>query len=126
MITQNWPYIKRVAAFWSILWLSALINFMITGLAPGFGLIIQEFEISVTEVTWLVSACLVAQFFSCYTIAPWSVRFGMRPIWLICTLVFVLCNVWAAVAKSYTSLLLSRMCAAYAGMYMGWRADRRR
>ncbi|KIW90070.1 uncharacterized protein Z519_09501 [Cladophialophora bantiana CBS 173.52] len=44
----NWPFEKRVAAYWSVLWLSALCHFCITGLAPGFGQLIEEFEISLT------------------------------------------------------------------------------
>ncbi|KAK5043067.1 hypothetical protein LTR13_000838 [Exophiala sideris] len=50
----------------------------------------------------------------CYTIAPISTRYGKRPVWLLISLAFFLCNIWAAVAKSYTSLLLARFFASWA------------
>ncbi|KIW12694.1 hypothetical protein PV08_09972 [Exophiala spinifera] len=110
----NWPFAKRVAAFWSVLFLSALCNFCITGLAPGFGQLIEEFHISLTQVTWLISACLLGEFMGCYTVAPFSTRYGKRPLWLLCGLFFFVCNLWAAAAKSYSSLLLARFFASWA------------
>ena len=111
---QNWPYRKRVAAFWSVLWLSGLCNFCITGLAPGFEQLIVEFDISITQATWLISACLLGEFMGCYTIAPFATKYGKRPVWLIIALLFFVCNLWASVAKSYVSLLLARFFASWA------------
>lgn len=51
----------------------------------------------------------------CYTIAPLAIRYGKRPLWIGCALIFFVCNIWAAVAKSYTSLLLARFFASWAG-----------
>ncbi|OAG40130.1 hypothetical protein AYO21_05608 [Fonsecaea monophora] len=110
----NWPFTKRVTAFWSVLWLSGLCNFCITGLAPGFGQIIAEFNVTLTQVTWLISACLLGEFMGCYTVAPFSTRYGKRPIWLLTSVVFFVCNIWASVAKSYPSLLLARFFASWA------------
>jgi predicted MFS family arabinose efflux permease len=97
------------------LWLSGLCNFCITGLAPGFGEIIAEFDVTLTQVTWLISACLLGEFMGCYTVAPFSTRYGKRPIWLLISLIFFLCNIWASLAKSYPSLLLARFFASWAG-----------
>lgn len=99
-----------------MLWLSALCNFCITGLAPGFGQLIEEFDISLTQVTWLISACLLGEFMGCYSVAPFATRYGKRPLWLICGLFFLVCNIWAAVAQSFPSLLLARFFASWACM----------
>ncbi|OQV07286.1 hypothetical protein CLAIMM_11741 [Cladophialophora immunda] len=75
----NWLLSKRVTPFWSVLWLSALCNFYITGLVPGFGPPIEEFDISLTQVTWLISTCLLGESLRCYTIAPFSTRYDSLP-----------------------------------------------
>lgn len=97
--------------------MSFLCNFGITGIGPGFGQIMDEFNCSVTQVTWLVTVCYLGLFFGCYVVGPFAVKFGKRPVWLGITLVFLVCNIWASVAKSYVSLLLARLFASMASKY---------
>jgi predicted MFS family arabinose efflux permease len=92
-----------------------LCNFCITGISPGLGLIIEEFDCTLTQATWLISACLLGEFLGCYFIAPFSIKYGTRPLWLFICTVFFVCNIWGAVAKSFPSLLLARLFASWAG-----------
>ncbi|OAL45661.1 MFS general substrate transporter [Pyrenochaeta sp. DS3sAY3a] len=110
----NWPYAKRIAAFWSVLLLSGLCNFAITGISPGIGQVMVEFGCTLTEATWLISACLLGNFWGCYFLGPFALRYGKRPVWLFCVVFFFVCNIWAATAKSFVSLLLARFFASWA------------
>lgn len=96
--------------------MAALCNFCITGLAPGFSQLIPEFDITITQASWLLTSNLLGQFMGVFTLAPLASKYGKRPVWLSISLVFFVCNIWASVAKSYPSLLLARLFAAYACM----------
>jgi predicted MFS family arabinose efflux permease len=92
-----------------------LCNFAITGIAPGIGQVMMEFGCTLTEATWLISACLLGNFWGCYFLGPFALKYGKRPVWLFCVVFFFVCNIWAATAKSFVSLLLARFFASWAG-----------
>jgi predicted MFS family arabinose efflux permease len=54
----------------------------------------------------------------CFLCAPLASKFGKRPVWLACSVIFFVCNIWAAVAKNFASLLCARIFATWAGKAM--------
>ncbi|KAH8816701.1 major facilitator superfamily domain-containing protein [Xylogone sp. PMI_703] len=110
----NWPLYKRIAAFYSILLFSALCNFCITGLAPGFEELHKDFGNPISQLSYLISVTGLGEAMGCFSVAPLASKFGKRSVWLACMLVFFICNVWSAVAKSFASLLVARLLATWA------------
>ena len=49
----------------------------------------------------------------CFTLAPLIDRVGRRPVWLGCSIWYFVCNIWAAKAQSYSSLLVARFLASW-------------
>jgi MFS family permease len=101
-----------VSTFYPCVFLSTVSHFGISGLAPGFGAIAQEFHVGPDKLSWLISICLLGTFIGVYSVALLIDRFGRRPVWLFAALWLLVCSTWAAVAQSYTSLLLARLLAS--------------
>lgn len=114
-LLQNWPRPKRLAAYWSCLILAGLANFCVTGLGPAFGPIAEQFHVDDFQLTWLISVTSLGMALGVFTIAPLALKFGKRVVWLSCSIAFFACNLWAAASPTYTSLLLARFFAIWAG-----------
>lgn len=89
-------------------------NFCITGLAPGFGQIFEDFHSSTTQLSYLISGPGLGEALGCFLIAPLASRYSKRPLWVGCSMIFFICNIWAALSPSYPSLLVARIFAAWA------------
>ncbi|KAJ9604691.1 hypothetical protein H2200_010805 [Cladophialophora chaetospira] len=111
----TWPLKKRTMAYYSILMFSGLTNFGISGISPGFEQLAEEFHVSINQLTYLISVKGLGMAMGCFTIAPFSVRYGKRPVWLCCMTGFFVCHTWAAASKSYASLLVARLLASWFG-----------
>jgi MFS family permease len=89
-------------------------NFCITGLAPGYGQIFDEFHCSTSQLSYLISGPGLGEALGCFFIAPLASRYGKRPLWVVCSTLFFICNICAAVSPNYSSLLVGRIFAAWA------------
>jgi predicted MFS family arabinose efflux permease len=78
-------------------------------------LIAVEFGATTSQLTYLIAGSLLGEAMGCFVVAPLASKYGKRPVWLGCIVVFFICNVWAAVSRSYVSLLLARLFASMAG-----------
>jgi len=99
----------------AILCFSGMTNFGISGISPGFGQLEEEFGATIDQLTYLISVTGLGMGMGCYTITPLATLLGKRPIWLGCMTVNLVCNIWAASAHSYPSLLVARFLASWAG-----------
>lgn len=88
-------------------------NFAITGIAPGFGQIVEQFGSNNSQLSYLISLPSLGEGLGCFTIAPLAARIGKRPLWLFCATLFLVCEIWAAASKSYASLLVARFLASF-------------
>lgn len=96
--------------------MAGLANFCIAGLGPAFGPLARQFHLDNHQLTWLISIASLGMVLGVLTVAPLARKYGKRPVWLGGAVVFFACNVWAAASQSYTSLLLARFFAIWAGM----------
>ncbi|KIW67166.1 hypothetical protein, variant [Phialophora macrospora] len=110
----NWSLSRRILIFYNILFFSAMGNFCITGLAPGFGQIFDEFHCSTSQLSYLISGPGLGEALGCFFIAPLASRYGKRPLWVVSSTLFFICNIWAAASPNYSSLLVGRIFAAWA------------
>lgn len=46
---------------------------------------------------------------------PLAIYIGKRPVFVLCSLVLLVCNIWSAIATSYESLLAARLVASITG-----------
>lgn len=76
--------------------------------APMFGLIEAEFEVSQTRLNLLSGVCILGQAYANFLIVPYSNIFGRRQACLTCAVFIILTEVWQALAGSYKSLLVAR------------------
>lgn len=51
----------------------------------------------------------------CLLIIPFALKFGRRPVYIISTLVCMLCAIWQAVMRSYASYISANLISGLAG-----------
>jgi len=88
-------------------------TFTAAGIIPAFGLIAEDFEVSIQKASYLSSAQIVVLGFAPLVWKPLSYRFGRRPIWLLSTLLSGVCNVGCAVSQSYGAMMACRCLVAF-------------
>lgn len=85
-------------------------------LVPGFGVIVTVFNVTLTDVALLNGSLIMALGVSSYICAPFSEICGRRLVYLSTTVPLLAGCVWAAAAKSYSSLIAARI---FQGLGMG-------
>ncbi|KAI9813841.1 MAG: hypothetical protein M1827_003631 [Pycnora praestabilis] len=111
----NWPTWKKYVAFGNICAFTFFVNYSIGGFSPAFYSISLEFRKPMATVSdlliWPVLVLGLGNFFW----VPVALYLGKRPVFVVALLVLLLSNTWAAVSRSFGSLLGSRIVAAFVG-----------
>ncbi|KAF2400137.1 MFS general substrate transporter [Trichodelitschia bisporula] len=111
----RWPLWKKHTAFGAVCAFTFLTNYGISGLAPAFGVLAQEFHKSPGEVAdLLLWPLLVLGIFNFFWV-PIANYFGKRPVFIFASLLLFLTFIWGARAQTFRSLLWSNIISAFAG-----------
>ncbi|KAK5699467.1 hypothetical protein LTR97_005595 [Elasticomyces elasticus] len=91
-----------------------LSNYITVSISPILGLVAAKFQASITEAGWLITVNLLFLGLGNLFWIPLSEKIGKRPVLVITSGLFFVSTVWAALAKSYGSLLGARIVQGFA------------
>ncbi|KAH7000603.1 major facilitator superfamily domain-containing protein [Ilyonectria destructans] len=112
----NFPRLRKELYFVALLFGACATGVIGPVLVPGFSIIVSAFNVSLTNVALLNGSLVMALGVSSYICAPLSEIYGRRLVYLSTTILLVVSCIWAASAKSYDSLMASRV---FQGLGMG-------
>ncbi|KAI9659538.1 MAG: hypothetical protein M1821_001797 [Bathelium mastoideum] len=108
----NWPRWRKLAILGCMSLYSFSVNFASASLSSAIPFMIMAFPPKPTsepDLTHLLAVNVLFQGAANLWWVPLANIFGRRTINLIALLIFALCSVWCAEAKTYTSLLVGRI-----------------
>jgi hypothetical protein len=105
----NLSRVRKELLFATIIFGACLTGVIGPLLVPGFGIIAVHFDITLTKVTLLNGSLVMALGVSSYLCSVLAIIYGKRLIFLITTIILIASCCWGAAAKTYTSLLVSRI-----------------
>ncbi|KAL4808585.1 major facilitator superfamily domain-containing protein [Aspergillus unguis] len=104
----TWPYWRKVMASLCLVLYTFLMTTAALALSPMFPLIGETFDIPEAKLALLVGVTVITLGYSNFIAIPMSNIFGRRAVSLIFGVLFLVCCIWQAVAKSYSSFLAAR------------------
>ncbi|EPQ53334.1 MFS general substrate transporter [Gloeophyllum trabeum ATCC 11539] len=105
----NWPTWKKEILFWSICYMAGLVGACGPLLAPGYATIALEWGVSTNDVAASNGDLVIALGCIMMVMAPFAVKFGRRPVFLLSALLLFTCSIWSAVSNSLQSFVASRV-----------------
>jgi MFS family permease len=90
-----------------------LSNYITASISPILVPIVEEFEISVTKASYLITLNILTLGVGNLFWVPLSLKIGKRPVLLLCSLIFFVGSIWSCVAQSYGSLLGARIIQGF-------------
>jgi len=111
----RWPYWKKNIAFFAVCLFSFANNFTIDGPSAGFAWIAQDFNVSETKTSGLLSWIVLTLGLSNFFWIPTAAYFGKRPTFIVAIGIEFAASIWSARATSFNSLLASSVIAAFGG-----------
>ncbi|KAK4936593.1 hypothetical protein LTR10_022580 [Elasticomyces elasticus] len=89
-------------------------NYITVSISPIFNTIVTNFNITATQGSYLLTLNLLLLGLGNPFWIPLSEKIGKRPVLIACSGLFFVSTIWAAVAKSYGSLLGARLVQGFA------------
>ncbi|KAL6241046.1 hypothetical protein RBB50_011949 [Rhinocladiella similis] len=111
----RWPRWKKMMPLVLVNFFAFMVSYVITGLSTGFVLLREEFNQSTASITNLLSFCILTLGLANFIWVPLALYFGKRPVFVVASLIYFVSCIWSSVAKTYGSLLGSRILLAFAG-----------
>lgn len=105
----NWPLWKRDAALLVVGWHCFVGGGQTSILAAGMSSLATEFDRSLSQISYLVGAMMLALAAGSALASPTAVLFGKRMVYLVGILIFFCGSIGCAVSRNYQSLLASRI-----------------
>ncbi|KDQ58236.1 hypothetical protein JAAARDRAFT_206902 [Jaapia argillacea MUCL 33604] len=105
----NWPRLKKELLFWSICFIAGLVGAVGPLLAPGYAVIAGEWGVTANAVAASNGDLVVALGCIMMLQAPFAVKYGRRPVFLISSLILFTCSIWSAVSTGLPSFVASRV-----------------
>lgn len=109
----NWPVIRKDLCFLIIGFQTFLGGGQTPILAAGFTSLREEFGISLSTVSFLVGAFMLALGLGSVFASPSAVLYGKRLVYLVGILLFLIGSIVAASAESYGSLMAGRILTGF-------------
>jgi MFS family permease len=81
-------------------------------ITPGYAEMAKQFNMSYNELNGGLGWAIFAIGISCFVTNGLSVKYGRRPVMMLGNLLLFISSVWAYHAKTYKSLLASRILGA--------------
>lgn len=104
-----------VPALWLLVALSSVGPLALNIFQPSIGAIAADFSVSTADVQWALTVYIAGLAFGQVIYGPLSDRFGRRPLIFTGLVLFVIANVWLALAPSFFAVLIGRALQAVAG-----------
>ncbi|KAK5721876.1 hypothetical protein LTR15_006469 [Elasticomyces elasticus] len=111
---QTWAPWRKHLTFATACYFVFLSNYITVSISPILGLVAAKFQASITEAGWLITVNLLFLGLGNLFWIPMSEKIGKRPVLVITSGLFFVSTVWAALAKSYGSLLGARIVQGFA------------
>lgn len=105
----NWPVWRRDIALLVVGWHCFVGGGQTSILAAGSRSLAEEFNRSLSDISYLVGGMMLALAFGSIIASPSAVLFGKRILYLIGIIVFFFGSIGCSVSHSYESLLASRI-----------------
>ncbi|KAJ5368357.1 uncharacterized protein N7496_008117 [Penicillium cataractarum] len=112
----NWSRIRKELLFATIILGSCATGSLGPILVPGFAVVAENLNVSLTNVTLLNGSLVMALGVSAYLCSCVASVYGKRLVYLFTTILLLVSCCWAAASKSYHSLIASRI---FQGLGMG-------
>ncbi|CAK7904831.1 hypothetical protein CAAN3_07S05358 [[Candida] anglica] len=109
----NWPLLLKSAQLAMVAFHAFTCTFMAAGLIPSFALLAAEFDITITQCSYLTSAQIIVLGVFPFVWMPVMNRYGRLQLLLLSTLGSMVCNIGCMYAKSYASLMTCRVLGAF-------------
>lgn len=109
----NWPVIRKDLCFLIIGFQTFLGGGQTPILAAGFTSLREEFGISLSTVSFLVGAFMLALGLGSVFASPFAVLYGKRLVYLVGILLFLVGSIVAASASSYGGLMAGRILTGF-------------
>jgi MFS family permease len=113
--SMNWPFWWKIIILINISLYNMLGNIFAAGVSPLIILFVEDLDMSVTQASQLSSWALLSLGISNLWSRPTAAYISKRYTILISQVVFIVCNIWGATAKSSHSLLASRIIGGLGG-----------
>jgi MFS family permease len=101
-------------AFGSACFFVFMSNYITVSISPLLITIITNFDVSLTKASYLLTVNLLFLGLGNLFWIPLSEKIGKRPVLIVCSGLFFISTIWAAVAGSYGSLLGARIVQGFA------------
>lgn len=92
-----------------------LANMYTAGIATGFGELAMEFHVGNAKLVDTIAYPVLALGVGNIIWTPTAICFGKRPTIIAALILFLAATIWSIEAKTFDSLLASRVIAAFAG-----------
>lgn len=110
----NWPTWKKVVNLLLVAFHAMMSTFTAAAIIPAYGIIaFEEFNVTVQQASYLTSLQIAILGGAPLFWRPLSQRYGRRPIWLISTVLSLVCNIGCAKAPTYGSTAACRALVAF-------------
>ncbi|KAH8816582.1 major facilitator superfamily domain-containing protein [Xylogone sp. PMI_703] len=109
----NWPTWKKNVNLILIAFHAMITTFVAAGIVPAYEMLSEELGVSITSISYLTSIQIIVLGVSPLFWKPISNRFGRRPIWLISTILSLVCNVGCAKSHTYATQIITRILEAF-------------
>ncbi|KAF2636832.1 serine/threonine kinase 16 [Massarina eburnea CBS 473.64] len=108
----NWPQWKKELLLLIISVDTAVVGAWGPMISPGFAEMAKQFNMSYNSLNGGLGWAIFAIGISCFVTNGLSVKYGRRPVMILGNLMLFISSVWAYHAKTYESLLASRIFGA--------------
>ncbi|SCU89514.1 LANO_0D05248g1_1 [Lachancea nothofagi CBS 11611] len=109
----NWPIWRRDLALIVVGWHCFVGGGQTSILAAGTSGLAKEFDRSLSDISYLVGAMMLALAAGSVVASPTAVLFGKRVVYLVGIIVFFAGSIGCAVSPNYESLLASRVVSGF-------------
>ncbi|KAN0117915.1 putative MFS transporter [Hyaloscypha variabilis] len=113
--SMNWPVWWKILILINISLFNMLGNMFAAGVSPLIILFVEDLHMTVTRASQLSSWALLSLGISNLWSRPTAAYIGKRYTILISQVLFIVCNIWGATAKTSQSLLASRIVGGLGG-----------
>ncbi|KIX09064.1 uncharacterized protein Z518_00142 [Rhinocladiella mackenziei CBS 650.93] len=109
----TWSLWRKHLALATICFFVFLSNYITASITPILVHIIQDFEVSLTKASYLITFNILFLGIGNLFWIPLSLKIGKRPVLLLSSAIFFASSIWAAVAQSWGSLFGARIIQGF-------------
>ncbi|KAL3426059.1 Protein HOL1-like protein 2 [Phlyctema vagabunda] len=109
----NWPLWKKDMILVIVGLSAAVVGAFGPMLSPGFVVISEDLGISINTLSQATAWLILTIGLSLFIANPLAKVWGKRPVYIVAIIIMLVCSIWGAVSKDYTSFLASRIVSGF-------------